>query len=109
MKINGKFFISRNNSNQGSFATDISGKFMLSRSSSSTGSFNAEANPATPDFAEGQIKKFLLDLSKSYNKQIKAIKKFKEYITKYIHRNDTDCFYLHSRKSFHVVFSLSNF
>lgn len=109
MKISGKFLISRNDISQGSFATDISGKFMLSRSSSRMGSFNTEANPATPDFAEGQIKKFLLDLSKSYNKQIKAVKKFKEYITKYVYRNDADCFDVHSRLSFYVIFALSNF
>ena len=72
----GKLSSSRSNSSNSGFGIDISGKFTerfsskfkLSRSASSS-SFNNEAKPATPDFAEGRIKQFLLDLSKSYNKQ----------------------------------------
>ena len=84
MKSSGKFSIYRSSS-KSSFATDLSSwKFNLSRSNGDTGSFSAEASPATPDYAEGQIKKFLIELSKNYNRQVKAIKKFKEYILKYV-------------------------
>ena len=65
-----------------SFSTGTSDGSFLRSNSSRKNSFSVEASPVAPDYAEIQIKQLLLDLSKSFDKQSKAVKKFREYMLK---------------------------
>ena len=46
-----------------------------------------------PDYAEIQIKSFITDLAKDYNHQLRAVAKFKDYVSKYkpeVYDDDAD-------------------
>jgi len=52
-----------------------------------------EESKREPDYAEGQIRALLLDLSKDYSQQLRGISKFKEYIAKFkpdVYDDDAD-------------------